>query len=73
MHLRTQHFSLRLDPLRSVDAEDWVRVRTSVEGGVFAGVFEAFLQLQDLVHFRQAVQRMHADVGSAREAVLSCH
>ena len=73
MNLHAAHFSLRLEPLRPVDSEDWVRVRASVAGGVFTGMFEAFLQLEDLQRFRQAVQHMHAEVGPPIEAVLSCH
>ena len=73
MNLHAAHFSLRLEPWRHVDSEDWVRVRASVAGGVFNGVFEAFLQLEDLHRFRHAVQNMHAAVGSVIEAVLSCY
>ena len=72
MNLHAAHFSLRLEPLRPVDSEDWVRVRASVAGSVFTGVFEAFVQLEDLQRFHGAVQHMYAEVGSPNEAVLSC-
>ena len=73
MKLIASSLSLHLEPARSVDSEDWVRVRVSVLGGVFAGTFEAYLQLGDLSRFKAEVELMHAQVGSPHEAVLSCH
>jgi len=73
MKLIAPSLSLRLEPVRPVDSEDWVRVRASVIGGVFAGAFEAYLQLGALRRFNEQVELMHAQVGTPREAVLSCH
>ena len=73
MKLATSHLSLQLEPVRYVDSEDWVRVRASVVGGVFAGVFEAFLQLEDLRRFKQEAELMYEQIRSPHEAVLSCY
>ena len=73
MKLVAPSLSLQLEPVRPVDSEDWVRVRASVIGGVFAGVFEAYLQLGDLRRFKEELEMMYAQVGSPHEAVLSCH
>ena len=73
MKLVASLFSLHLEPVYPVDSEDWVRVQASVGGGVFAGTFEAYLQLEDLRRFKHQAELMHAQVGSSHEAVLSCH
>lgn len=73
MILVAPSLSLRLEPVQPVDSEDWVRVRASVIGGVFTGTFVAYLQLEDLRRFHDGLELMYAQVGSAHEAVLSCH
>jgi hypothetical protein len=72
MHLRAESLELVLSPACAVDSEGWVLVRANVNTGVFAGEFEAYLQLEDLRCFEREIGRMHASVGSPQEAVLSC-
>lgn len=71
MHLRSEALELVLSPARSVDSEDWVRVRANANSGVFSGEFEAYLQLEDLRRFEREIRQMHANVGTQKEAVLS--
>lgn len=71
MHLHAEALELILSPAHSVDGEDWVRVLASANTGVFAGEFEAYLQLDDLRRFEREVRQMHANVGTPQEAVLS--
>jgi hypothetical protein len=73
MNLVAPSLSLQLEPVQPVDSEDGVRVRASVIGWVFTGTFEAYLQLGDLRRFHEGLEMMYALVGSAHEAVLSCH
>ena len=72
MNLRSEAFTLVLSPARSVDHEGWVRVCADANAGAFSGKFEAYLQLEDLQRFQREVREMHANVGTAQEAVLSC-
>jgi hypothetical protein len=72
MKLTTEAFSLELAPSRLVDDEDWVRVKASAISDVFSGSFETYLELEDLRRFKRDVELMYTNIGSPREALLSC-
>lgn len=71
MKLSTAHFKLELRPSRKVDAEDWVRVHVLLTVSGFQGDLEAWLQLEDLVRFRDEIEEMHTHVGENRSATLA--
>jgi len=69
--MSTPHLQLELQPRRKVDEEDWVRVQVLLQTNGFRGDFEAWLQLTDLVRFRDEIEEMYDCVGEQRSAILS--
>ena len=71
MNLSSGELTIELQPRRSVDDEDWVRVQVVVGANGFRGDFEAWLQLGDLSRFRDELEDMHQCVGQRKSAVLA--
>jgi hypothetical protein len=71
MRISATHLQLELQPRRKVDDEDWVRVQVLLRVHGFRGDFEAWLQLGDLIRFRDDIERMHENVGQQTSASLA--
>jgi hypothetical protein len=71
MKLSAATLTIELRLRRTVDDEDWVRVQVLAAANGFHGDFEAWLQLGDLVRFREEIEVMHSYVGQALAATLS--
>jgi hypothetical protein len=71
MNLSSGALTIELQPRRTVDDEDWVRVQVVVGANGFRGDFEAWLQLADLSRFRDELEDMHQCVGQEKSAVLA--
>ena len=71
MKLSAATLTIELRPRRAVDDEDWVRVQVLAETNGFRGDLEAWLQLGDLVRFRDEIEVMHSSAGQALTATLA--
>lgn len=71
MKISAANLTIELRPLRAVDDEDWVRVQVLAAANGFRGDFDAWLQLGDLVRFREEIEAMHASVGQSLTSILA--